>query len=144
MKIGFTGTHHGMNDFQKHELTYLLNFYKKRCDLLDYREFHHGDCIGADFEAAVLAEAVGFVVVSHPPIKAYRRGYGPYNIELPAKEYIARDHDIVNESDVMIATPYEDTEIVRSGTWTTIRYAKKKNKELYILTPTKGIYTFNE
>lgn len=42
MKIGFTGTRHGMTNQQKNQ------FFKIIINLNDLKEFHHGDCIGAD------------------------------------------------------------------------------------------------
>lgn len=52
----------------------------------------------------------------------------------PEKDYKVRDKDIVDMSERMIATPF-CPEIARSGTWTTVRYARKKNKPLWIVMP---------
>ena len=98
-------------------------------------EFHHGDCIGADDEAATIAYEEGCSIVVHPgypkgkPEDTTFRAFNPHSETiLPAKEFLARDHDIVNIADHMIAAPHTEKELVRSGTWTTVRYARKANK----------------
>jgi hypothetical protein len=56
-----------------------------------------------------------------------------------AKPFIKRDHDIVDETEVMLATPVSREEHMRSGTWTTVRYAKKQGRKegdtLFIIKP---------
>ena len=51
------------------------------------------------------------------------------------KDYLDRNHDIVDETELLIACPKEPEEITRSGTWATIRYARKKKKKLRIILP---------
>jgi hypothetical protein len=92
-------------------------------------EFHHGGALGADHEASSLAGAIGYTIVVHP-------GGTP-------KENIARNHDIVDVARVMIAAPFGGKELLRSGTWATIRYCKGELKHkptggsrpLYIVWP---------
>ena len=43
-----------------------------------------------------------------------------------------RNKDIVNSCDILIACPENDKEVIRSGTWSTIRYAKKINKTVLL------------
>ena len=43
-----------------------------------------------------------------------------------------RNKNIVDASNLIFAFPF-DKEIIRSGTWSTIRYAKKINKPLIII-----------
>ena len=128
MKIGFTGTQTGMTSFQKRTFKLIL-------ESLDVTEFHHGDCIGADAEAHDLAEMLGFKTVSHPPIKENKRAFKMADVLLEAKDYLIRNHDIVDACTVMIATPKEKLEVMRSGTWATVRYSRKKNRLLYLILP---------
>lgn len=60
MKVGFTGTHHGMTLGQQEAFRKLL------CEL-DTIEFHHGDCIGADVQAHMIAMDYPIRIVVHPP-----------------------------------------------------------------------------
>lgn len=146
MKIGFTGTQEGMTGAQKIKINELLYTLKQKTTLYE-DEFHEGDCIGADAEATELAHLIGYVVVCHPPVLKRKRAFGYYDIMLPEKDYLVRNHDIVDASDVVIATPKEFKEELRSGTWATIRYAickciKKKDKLLYIVYPDGTTSTF--
>lgn len=130
IKVGFTGTQAGMTEYQKDAVLALLR------DLDgDLFEFHHGDCVGADAQAAQIAKTLGFKIVAHPPLNNYKRAFFKSDETLPAKAYLDRNHDIVDAAEIMLATPKEFDEQLRSGTWATIRYSKKKNKSLFTFYP---------
>jgi hypothetical protein len=128
MRIGFTGTRHGMSKTQFNKVAELLATF-----ITDGPStFNHGQCIGSDCEAASLAYSLGYVVIAHPGYspkypnwRGSRGSFDQNNIILPEKPFLDRDHDIVNESDVVVATPNQKEEQRRSGTWATIRYARK-------------------
>jgi hypothetical protein len=129
--IGFTGTQSGMNAYQKERLEKILKVLQKR----GCTEFHHGDCIGADEQAHDIALKLGYGIIIHPPIDEKKRAFCEDAKEIrKPKKYIARNHDIVDESDGLLATPYGETEIQRgSGTWATIRYARDKTEKHSVL-----------
>lgn len=131
LHVGFTGTQQGMSPRQIYHFRHFLS------TLYDpERYFHHGDCIGADVQAAAIAHYTGWQVVCHPPLNESKRGFFRYNHEIrEPKAYLERNHDIVDECTKLIATPKESQEILRSGTWATIRYAKKTHKDLTIIQP---------
>ena len=129
MRIGFTGTQKGVTIYQKTNLIIALS--NNKIENFHRVEFHHGDCIGADEEACGIAIQCGFFIIVHPPINERKRAFTEYDIMLPAKGYIARNHDIVNDTDILYACP-DGPEKVRSGTWATIRYALKKKKKVVI------------
>lgn len=132
MKVGFTGTQSGMSDFQKLQCKDLLRYFSPS-------QFHHGDCIGADDESHTIAESLGLFIVIHPPENPIKRAFAGQKeklcsaIVLQTKQYIERNHDIVDATDIMFVAPLTDKEQQRSGTWATYRYAKKQGKEIYIL-----------
>jgi len=152
LKLGFTGTKDGMSIEQKRLLeehfTALLEGY-------DWIEFHHGDCIGADAQAATMLRVLSnklrmmkqatcqVTIIAHPgyPVRdpedtRWRAFTAEINDEIrEAKPFIARDHDIVDETDELLATPLTREEQVSSGTWTTVRYARKKKKKITIINP---------
>jgi len=134
MKIGFTGTQSGITDYQMDAIAEALRTLKKH----GFDEFHHGDCQGADTIASSIAIALDYKIILHPPINQSKRGWNACDYERPAKDYLDRNHDIVDEADFMIATPFRDVEELRSGTWATIRYAMKKLKRMIIIYPTKS------
>jgi len=44
--------------------------------------------------------------------------------------YLSRNRAIVDETEMLIATPAEFTEQQRSGTWSTVRYARACGKKV--------------
>lgn len=128
MIVGFTGTQIGMSGKQ-------ISEFRRQLDVLDPIEFHHGDCVGADEEAHNIVTDYGIRVVIHPPDISSKRAFckGVGVRVLGKKGYIARNHDIVDACDVLIAAPKHDVEELRSGTWATIRYARKLGKRVVIL-----------
>jgi hypothetical protein len=126
MRVGFTGTRLGMSDRQREGLQELLQG-------LGATVLHHGDCIGADADAHHVAEGLGVPIVIHPPTNGSCRAYCKSPTIRAPYDYLKRNHNIVDESDVLIAAP-EGAEVQRSGTWATIRYARKMGKTVHILT----------
>ena len=124
MKIGFTGSREGMSQNQKEQFV-LLMFQ------LRPTEFHHGDCEGADAQAHdIIREFFPDVkIVVHPPISNYLRAFKEGDIMMEPDDYIPRDERIVDSADYLIGAPkVTDHEERRSGSWYTIRYARRKNK----------------
>ncbi len=106
-------------------------------------DFHHGDCVGADDEAATIADANGAYVVCHPPIENKLRAFNPCSLNVrPAKTHFARNRDIVNETDLLIATPCEDKQQAFGGTWRTITYAMKVGKPVKVIWPDGRVEDF--
>jgi hypothetical protein len=140
MNVGFSGTRQGLTDKQKASLKNLLFKIKhKKSNII----FHHGDCIGADecLHELLAIENIPNKIVVHPPDNSNLRAFVPLNhssieIEITEeKEYLARNRDIVDSSELVIICPKEHEEILRSGTWNVYRYSKKKNKVIIIVYP---------
>lgn len=130
MKIGFSGTRYGMTPEQIHGVG---RRFDPACEL------HHGDCDGADDEADALAVLHGMAIVVHAPIdekhRAFcdrKRPYGKRTVR-PPKTHFARNRDIVDETDELIATPFDKIDPGRGGTWYTINYAVKRGKPVTII-----------
>ena len=125
IKIGFTGTRHGMSDEQKKEFKKIVT--TKECE-----EFHHGMCVGSDEQAHEIAKKEKLKIVGHPP--TFKKFMASCLCDITKKpfDYLKRNKEIVDDSDIMIATP-DTKEKVRSGTWSTIRYARKQDKRIYII-----------
>ena len=134
MKIGFTGTQKGMTKAQEHTLSAILWTASENKDIT---EFHHGDCVGADAQAHNLIDGMGLHdrIVIHPPTNSSRVAFKPSLKILEPKPYLERNHDIVDACDVLLACPSSMVEQRRSGTWATIRYAKKVGKSYMIIYP---------
>lgn len=131
-KVGFTGTRVGMTDRQRAVVIDLL--LAERAEIV-----YHGGCVGADTEFDCICYYFfprGITTVIHPSNKKEMQGRWHYTLfVMPEKHPLDRNRDIVDESDFLIATPKEDKEMLRSGTWATIRYARKNGKPIYIVYP---------
>jgi hypothetical protein len=134
IKIGFTGTQTGMTAEQHASVRLLLQAYEVLTD--GQNEFRHGDCIGADAQAHELAIENNYRVVIHPPLNESKRAFCAGAAEILAPhDYLERNHDIVEASDILIATPATREEIIRSGTWSTIRYADRHAVRTVVVFP---------
>jgi hypothetical protein len=124
-KIGFTGTRHGMSEEQ-------IEAFKNLIKSKESDEFHHGMCVGSDKQSHEIVKEAGIKVVGHPP--SFRKFMAECDCDIFMKphDYLTRNKNIVDETDMLIATP-DCKEKVRSGTWSTVRYARKKHKKIYII-----------
>lgn len=105
-------------------------------------EVHHGDCIGADLQAHILAFQMDHIIVIHPPDDPSKRAFAnsgiyrsPSCIVLPPKPYLERNQDIVDACDVLLACPDQMHERQRSGTWATVRRAWRAKKAVVLIYP---------
>ena len=133
IKIGLTGSRVGLTTTQERALeTYILG--------LEFDEaiIHHGDCIGADVEAASIIRNLNkfkkVTTVLHPPDVSIYRAWDDADYSEPPKPYLDRNKDIVLSCDILLAFP-DGPPILRSGTWSTVRYAYKVEKVVMIFNP---------
>lgn len=133
LKIGFTGTERGMTPFQRDWLFSVLDAYSFEPG---ERWFLMGDCIGADIEAAEIAKNLGFMIWVFPPNNPSRRArYAFPDYMEPEYPHLVRNHHIVEKCDLLLAAPAENYEVLRSGVWSTVRYAKKLDKYVSLCYP---------
>ena len=131
-QVGFTGT----RDLSvvSQERRHLLKLYLQNLRDRGYTHLHHGDCVGADAFAGELAESMGYLIVLHPPDRDRYRAFTRGDVVHEAKPYIERDHDIVDAVNGMLALPRDpEVEERRSGTWTTVRYARQVGRPLKVV-----------
>ena len=102
--------------------------------------FHHGDCIGADEIAHGIVQDIQMEITPinitiHPPTNSYKRAYcrGALDVYQP-HDFLVRNMHIVNECSLIIGMPVEEhSEVLRSGTWSTVRYARKSAKKVVLI-----------
>lgn len=130
MILGFTGTSRGMTLVQK---TMFTNLLARLCP----KAFHHGDCIGADAEAHALVRehCPRCIIEIHPPIDPKARAFCQGGTVWPLKPYLERNKAIVFHCDELAAAPLTRVEELRSGTWSTVRYARKALKPIHMVWP---------
>lgn len=138
MRVGFTGTQDGMTGDQSVRVLAILSN-------LGGEEAHHGVCIGADAQFHNLACDLGYTTVGHPGVNHEGLPLKRAQVECDTMHkpafYLVRNKHIVNAVNLMIAAPKQREEQTRgSGTWATIRYARKVNKPLVIVWP-DGTFT---
>jgi predicted Rossmann fold nucleotide-binding protein DprA/Smf involved in DNA uptake len=129
---GFTGTRVGLTPKAAKGVMDLLV-------MLEPRQLVHGDCIGADNMVHYMALGIRIPIAIRPPVDDRLRGWASIHGTMvsiyPPKPYIQRNHDIVNHTNYLIACPDTMKEVMRSGTWATVRYAGKTNRVVYLVYP---------
>lgn len=130
--IGFTGTQRGTTVEQREAVATLL-------DAMEGPHFHHGDCVGADAEIDEIARRAGYRIHIHPPENPRKRSFCEVRPDRdttydPAP-YLTRNRRIAFISSLLIAAPSEPNEQSRSGTWSTVRYARKIGRPVIVILP---------
>ena len=135
MKIGITGTRSGMREAQREQ--FYLWLWENAPQI---EEFHHGDCVGVDVEAAELVAKIGIKTVCHPPVDESLRAFHKSDVILPQLTHFARNRAIVDSTDMLIVVPWELSWQPKGGTWYTASYATKIGKPFKIFYETRGLY----
>jgi len=132
----FTGTRTGVTPEQHKALSDLV-----LSVLYDIDEIRHGGAAGADtqFHSICIHHGVEERVHVYPSNlwgakAALSRLDGTLWTAHPAADPISRNHLIVALSDHLIAAP-AGPEITRSGTWSTVRYARKVKRPITLVWP---------
>ena len=112
---------------QRHRFTVQLHS-------LGATDLHHGDCQGGDKQAHDIARSLGLIIVGHPPKAAGLRAYCVCDEMREPRAFLTRNHAIVLETQILIATP-SGPETLRSGTWATVRFARRQGLPRVIITP---------
>lgn len=137
--VAFTGSRSGMTPEQRGGLLVVLR------ELRAYgaNVFRHGCCIGSDRQAHDVAKMLNYEIHGYPGDPGQFRWAQQHQEEFELINepmyYLDRNRQMVNESDVLVATP-ESHEVIRSGTWATIRYARKDKKKRLIIVDRAGNY----
>ena len=135
--VGFTGTRFDVTKPQGKMLRQIVQIIKPK-------EGQHGDCVGADATMHRILRNSKCRITIRPPNDDSERAFcqGANRVMMP-KAHLARNRDIVDNSDVLVATPRTVEEELRSGTWATIRYARKRFLPIIIIDPVGKVTTEN-
>jgi hypothetical protein len=128
MRIGFMGTHHGMTAAQERVFRSMLAGHKGAA-------LHHGDGVGADAQAHEVARSLKRDITIHPPINGGHRAWKESSDVRAPRPYLSRCKNIVAETDMLIVAPAETQEQRRSGTWSTVRFARKLGRPVFVILP---------
>lgn len=134
MRLGFTGTQDGMQTWQQQGVF-------DEMMMMQPSEAHHGLCVGADeeFDAMLGYADKSCIVHGHPPINTAKMAKNcQCDVMHEPEEYLVRNRDIVDATDWLIAAP-KGPEEQRSGTWSTVRYARRLGRPVTIVWPDGSI-----
>lgn len=131
--IGFTGSQTEPTPKQCQTLLELL----ETLFTSGYTRMNNGDCIGSDAKAFELFRSFpGSYIVGHIPSKSEKRAFCQFDEENKPLPYLARNRTIIRDSDILVACPAQKNEKMRgSGTWHTIREARKKGIPIFMVFP---------
>ena len=136
--ISFTGPREGMTDRQKEEVTRILLLWPEErgfsAGFPPVKEAHHGDSVGADSEFHDICRKLRILPALHPSDIPRYRAFRISSIVHDPKPPLLRNRDIVNSGMVLIAA-LRSVETRRSGTWSTVRYARKRGRKIILVHP---------
>jgi hypothetical protein len=104
-------------------------------------ELRFGDCVGGDELLFRMAAEAGAYTIALPGLeRPDLRAHCPADEIREPQPNIKRNHQIVNESMVLVAFPAQHQMQHRgSGTWATIRYAiQQRSRSLWVFYPDGG------
>lgn len=138
IRLGFTGTQYGgMTEDQFMRVAALVTKLKGRIEFAT-----HGDCINADEEFHGICFDRKVNVIVRPGDNPLKRAYCSVGVKNKfviftdePQPMMDRNQVIVDTSNLLIATPKGFVEEQRSGTWATIRRARKAGIALIIIYP---------
>ncbi len=133
MKVmGFTGSRNGVTEAQRKALMWLILHHMPEA-------VHHGCCVGADAHFAAFCDSMG--------ARPYMVGHPSDLTDLTSPEAVLacdlvhdrlppleRNREIVDACELLVACP-DGPEQQKSGTWATIRYARKVGKQTHVIFP---------
>ncbi len=134
MEYAFTGTSTDLPSRQLLSLNALV--YSLKDGITGVR---HGGCVGADkaFHDVLLVQGMLHLLTVHPGHITSKRAQLPgtgFTVLEPAYT-LDRNKQMVWLTDQLIACPKEYEEIKRSGTWATIRAARRAKKPITFVWP---------
>lgn len=133
---GFTGTRSSMTNAQRKRFEGLIRH-------SGVSVLHHGCCVGADQDAHDSCMFFGVDVIAHPPTDQSKAFIPKPHATKPGRvlkvndplPYLDRNKRIVEEAEFLIATPGEFNEWRRSGTWATVRHARRCGVPVTVIFP---------
>jgi hypothetical protein len=136
MILAFTGTQRGMTLRQKKIVKDMLAYFNPNL-------VRHGGCIGADeeFHQLCLDQMVALIQVWPSDVVGKVAKLASYTANTSVvyekpKPPMLRNMDIVAGSGHLIACPAEAEEVLRSGTWATVRLSTRYNIPCTVIKPT--------
>jgi hypothetical protein len=135
---GMTGSQKDPNPVQLETILNIMVF-EEGLEAVDGFWWHFGDCIGSDaaaFDAVNEMFPVNIVTVAWPGTDPKRRANKPASeIHRPAAFDRRNERIAYCSHQGLFALPSTHSEIMRSGTWQTVRFAWKLGRKIWVIDP---------
>lgn len=139
--IGFTGTQHGMTTNQRESVEALMTAFARAIEIggqdVETIPVHHGLCVGADEQLNEIAFRLRFRTVGHEASDVPGRKVARVEVDDRADPRPAMERNtLIASMPIVVAAPFTYMEVRRSGTWATVRRARKSTvTRLWIVDP---------
>lgn len=125
-RLGVTGSQLGPTPEQDHTVGRIM---LALCEHVGLRGITHGDCIGVDRFAHIMARAMGLRVDIFPPSNPKKRAWcdGPrefVTIHPPAPYLVRNEHGVAGQAVALLGLPRESSR----GTWHCLGCAERQGK----------------
>lgn len=127
MRVGVTATRNGATGRQ-------LSILRAHLISIGATEMHHGDCIGGDADAHMVGRLLDLRIVGHLPERDHARAHCDFDETREPLPYLERNRNIIRDTELLIAMP-EGPERLRSGTWSTVRWARRLGLNRLVIMP---------
>lgn len=129
--VSFTGTRAGMTAAQEKTVERLFRSFANP----PMGSIAHGNCIGADAQAHAIARRLNFTAMAWPANIAGMQALTDARVMAKPAPPLARNRKVVDAGGRLVAAPVGFGEELRSGTWATVRYARKRGKLVFVVWP---------
>lgn len=135
IRLGFTGTREGMNEKQQEAFLKFIESFKDEIEFVS-----HGDCEGADLQFDIICHEFGLrrrLYPSTSKTRCFSERERPLNcfVMQDPKPPFERNGDIIEPCNLLVACSRLQEEELRSGTWMTVRLARRKGLQTIIFWP---------
>jgi hypothetical protein len=132
--VGLTGSRFGGTPAQLRNLEDIWGWLRPRA-------LHHGLCEGVDEEGHQLMRRLypDARIHGHPADDDTWRADVEVDVIWTPQRPLERNRELVDAVEVLFALPAEEQERVRSGTWTTVRYARSVGRPIHLLRPSGAV-----
>jgi len=141
MKLTFTGTKLGMTSAQR---TTVLIVVRDHVRVGEWTHAIHGCCEKSDRDFHEIAWSLKLARELHPGTEEQRlwavnhmdtQRDTVFPVPLDANPQLTRNRTMVDRGGILVAAPRQMHEVLRSGTWATIRYARNLGREIVFCWP---------
>lgn len=128
--LTITASRRGLTGAQKKRLASLIRRIRPE-------EVLHGDCVGGDADCHRIVTACSRALVGvYPSDRSGQRAFcGGVEVKAVPRPPLERNRTMVRRSSLVVAFPASFSEELRSGTWATVRHARRVGRPVVLIWP---------